>query len=193
MLASGEPNFAVMTGYSCTEFACTWTATSNMFSAPIAFGGEFSPAFFIVGKDYVAARHADGTLIGKPNMLPGVTSRPAQPGEIIELYGTGFGPFGGAYDTQGNLINQNLLSSCTGSPTTSGLVITCPDVGVVIGGEGTTVEWAGSVGEWDGRVALGLYQVNVMVPPNLPDGDFSVMFGYGGYQSQAGVYITVQQ
>jgi uncharacterized protein (TIGR03437 family) len=50
-----------------------------------------SPAFFTYqsgSTTYVAAIHLDGTLVGPA----GPSSRPAVPGEVIEIYGTGFGP-----------------------------------------------------------------------------------------------------
>ena len=54
---------------------------SNTFSAPKTL---ISPAFFTLGGVYVAALHADYSLVG--------AALPAKPGEIILLYGTGFGP-----------------------------------------------------------------------------------------------------
>jgi uncharacterized protein (TIGR03118 family) len=54
-----------------------------------------SPAFFTIGTNatsgnsYVAAEHANGTLIG-PATITGAT--PAEPGETIMLFATGFGP-----------------------------------------------------------------------------------------------------
>jgi uncharacterized protein (TIGR03437 family) len=52
---------------------------------------KLSPAFFtyLVGTiSYAAAVHVDGTLVGPT----GPSSRPAVSGEVIEVYGTGFGP-----------------------------------------------------------------------------------------------------
>jgi uncharacterized protein (TIGR03118 family) len=55
-----------------------------------------APAFFTLGTNatsgnvYVAAQHADGTLIGPPSTIK--TATPAEPGEIVVLYATGFGP-----------------------------------------------------------------------------------------------------
>jgi uncharacterized protein (TIGR03437 family) len=49
-----------------------------------------APAFFTIGPDSPAATHLDGSLIGPPDLYPGSTT-PAQPGETIILYGTGFG------------------------------------------------------------------------------------------------------
>ena len=53
---------------------------------------QFAPAFFTIGGGYVAAQHADYTYVGKPGLIAGVTTQPAKPGEMILLYGTGFGP-----------------------------------------------------------------------------------------------------
>lgn len=52
---------------------------------------KLSPGFFTYQSGtttYVAAVHLDGTLAGPA----GPSSRPAVPGEVIEVYGTGFGP-----------------------------------------------------------------------------------------------------
>ena len=79
---------------------------SNTLSAPKT---TYAPAFFTLGGGaYVAALHADYTPVGAPN--------PAKPGEIILLYGTGFG-----------------------SPTPS-------TVQIKIGGIAATVAFAGLVG-----------------------------------------------
>ena len=51
---------------------------------------SISPSFFIYsGTSYVAARHADQSLIGPANLYPG-SSTPAKPGETVELYANGF-------------------------------------------------------------------------------------------------------
>src|ERR1039457_5927546 len=53
---------------------------------------SLSPSFFILGGGpYVAATHADGSLIGPTDLFPGY-STPARPGETIALYANGFGP-----------------------------------------------------------------------------------------------------
>ncbi len=66
---------------------------------------QFAPAFFAYdGGAYVAAEHADYSLVGPTNILPGVTTAPAKPGETILLYATGFGPTNPALPT-GQLVN----------------------------------------------------------------------------------------
>jgi uncharacterized protein (TIGR03118 family) len=55
-----------------------------------------APAFFVIGtnaasgNNYIAAEHVDGNLIGPPATITG--ARPAEPGETIMLFATGFGP-----------------------------------------------------------------------------------------------------
>ena len=60
----------------------------NIFTAPVA---TFAPALFLFAPHYPAAVHADGTSLGPPSLLPGITTLPAKPGEVILLFGTGFG------------------------------------------------------------------------------------------------------
>jgi uncharacterized protein (TIGR03437 family) len=55
--------------------------------------GLLAPASFIVGgKQYVVAQFPDGTYVLPPNAIPGISSRQAKPGEVIIIYGIGFGP-----------------------------------------------------------------------------------------------------
>jgi uncharacterized protein (TIGR03437 family) len=142
--------------------------TSNSFSVP---KNQFSPAFFTINNGaYVAALHSDYSLVGSANLLPGVTTRPAQPGETIQLYATGFGP-------------TNPASPTAQLVTTPAVVAN--QVQVTIGGMPATLAYAG-------LVESGTYQLNVTVP-NLPNGDAPVVATIGGVTSQTGVSITVQQ
>ena len=73
----------------------------------------YAPAFFTVSpQNYVAARHADGTLVGRPDLFSGVVSRPARPGETIWLYGTGFGPTSPALAPDLQVSAPVALASC---------------------------------------------------------------------------------
>ena len=139
---------------------------SNTFSAQKQ---QFAPAFFTMGGSYVAAVHLNGTLVGKAGLLPGVVTQPVQPGEIVQLYGTGFGP------TNPSLPSNKLVTAPA---------VLANSVQVTIGGANATVAWAG-------LVEAGLYQLNVAVP-DLADGDASVVAAIGGVQTQTGVSITVQ-
>jgi uncharacterized protein (TIGR03118 family) len=73
-------------------------ATNNgLTSAPVGANIDpLAPAFFTIGtnaaggNDYIAAEHANGALIGPAATIK--TATPAEPGETVVLYGTGFGP-----------------------------------------------------------------------------------------------------
>jgi uncharacterized protein (TIGR03118 family) len=128
-----------------------------------------APAFFLFGNKYVAATHADNSLIGSPNLFPGV-STPAKPGETIVMYGNGFGATTPATPS-GQLVSTSL--PLTTNPT------------ILIGSTQAQVTFAGLVG-------AGLYQINVVVPESTPDGDAPVVAQAGGQQSPANVFLTVQ-
>ena len=132
--------------------------------------GLFAPAFLTFEGTHVAALHADYSLIGAPNLLPGAVTTPARPGEIILLYGVGFGP--------------------ANPPQPSGQLVTAAaplayPVQITIGGVAVSVAYAGLTGS-------GLYQFNATVP-NLPNGDAAVVASISGVSTQTGVSLTVQQ
>jgi uncharacterized protein (TIGR03437 family) len=130
---------------------------------------KLSPAFFTYQSgttSYVAAVHLDGTLIGPA----GPSSRPAVPGEVIEVYGTGFGPTTLAVPT----------SQFVSQPAPLSLPAT-----VAIGGVNAQVRWAGIV-------SSGLYQLNVQIP-NVVAGDQPVQASLSGFQSVGNVFIAVAQ
>jgi len=140
------------------------TVSSEQSNTLTAQEQQFSPSFFTVGGgSSVAAVHANYTLVS--------ASQPAAPGEVIVLYGTGFGP------------------TNPSSPTAQ-LVTTAAElanqVQITIGGVTTSVAYAG-------LVEAGLYQFNVTVPATLPSGSASVVASIGGVQTQSGVSISVHQ
>ncbi len=129
-----------------------------------------SPAFFVFKNDkYAAATHADGKFVGPTSLYPGA-STPAKPGEVIALYGTGFGVTNPA-------IPEGLtVSTALELPTRPG---------VRIGSLTAEVQFAG-------LTAAGLYQINVKIPDQTPDGDHAVVADMGGVTSPAaGVLVTV--
>jgi uncharacterized protein (TIGR03437 family) len=128
---------------------------------------KLSPALFTYPfgtNTYAAAVHLDGTLVGPA----GPSSRPAAPGEEIEIYGTGFGATAPATPT-GPLVSQ---------PAPTALPVT-----MTIGGVSAEVHWAG-------LVSSGLYQLNVTIP-NVAAGDQQVQATVSGFQSPATVRLSV--
>jgi uncharacterized protein (TIGR03437 family) len=131
----------------------------------------FFPALFTIANGmYVAALHLDYSLVGSAGLLPGVTSTPAQPGETIAIYATGFGPTNPASPTAQLVATPEPLAN---------------SVQVTIGGVAASVTYAGLVGP-------GTYQLNVTVP-NLPAGDAPVVATVGNFTTQTGVSVTVGQ
>jgi uncharacterized protein (TIGR03437 family) len=103
------------------------------------------PRLFVQSNYVAAVRASDGTILSR-----GVAARPT---EAIELYGTGFGPS---------------TSSADGEVDSAGAGSTSNAVTVSIGGIRADVRFAG-------RVGPGLYQINVVVPADLPSGDHPVI------------------
>lgn len=140
---------------------------------------QAAPAFLIgprtVDRSYVAAIESqvdpDGVVvyIARPELLPGVRSRPAKPGDIISVYGTGFGPSNPPRPA-GTLIDPAPLLN---------------QVTVVAGGQDAHMQYAG-------LVSVGLDQLNLTVP-DLPDGDYLITARVGDLSTQAGVYLSVQR
>ncbi len=119
---------------------------------------QFAPGLFLATTPYLAAQHADGSYVGG---YAGAT--PAKPGEVITLWGTGFGP--------------------ASPPVPAGQVFTgtstlANPVTVTIGGQPATVDFAGVVG-------AGLVQINVQVPSSINNGDAAVLATVNGVSTQA--------
>ena len=128
-----------------------------------------SPSFFVFnGGPYVAATHASGAYIGPATLFPGLTT-PAKPGEVVVLYGNGFGA------TSTPVVSGSTLQSGTLSPTPV----------IKIGGVSASVQFAG-------LVAPGQFQFNVVVPQNLSDGDQPITVTYDGQSTQAGTLIAIK-
>ncbi len=137
------------------------TADSQQSNTMSAQEQQFAPSFF-ANSGIVAAEHADYSLVS--------TSKPAAPGEVILLYGTGFGPTSPDSPTAQLVSTPALLAS---------------QVQISIGGTAASVAWGG-------LVESGVYQFNVTVPASLAAGNAVVTASVGGVQTQSGVSIPVQ-
>jgi uncharacterized protein (TIGR03437 family) len=146
---------------------------TNGGTATAAFTAQaqtISPSFFVFnGGPYVAAVHSpSGSLIGPSTLYPGA-STPAKPGEIVLLYGNGFG--------------QTSTPVQSGSVAQSGTLSPLP--AIKIGGVAATVQFAGLVGP-------GEFQFNVVIPASLANGDQPITATYGGVSTQSGALIAIQ-
>jgi uncharacterized protein (TIGR03437 family) len=134
---------------------------------------NYSPAFFTFQAKYAAALHnTDGVYVAPAGYFGSTgTSRPAQPGEALQIYATGFGPTTPAVPA-GQLV---------GSPAP---LSDLAQLRVTIGSAVATVQFAGIV-------VPGVYQINLIVP-QLADGDQPILATIAGVSSQTGLSIPVK-
>ena len=134
-----------------------------------------SPAFFVWSPSYVAAMHLDASLAVRAGEFPNIVTVPAKPGEVIILFGTGFGPTT-PVTPPGQVAPSNVICRVQTTPT------------VTIGGIAAPVVIA--------RLATaqaGMYWIGVTVPPSAPNGDLPVVAVIGGVASPTGVFLTVKK
>jgi len=122
-----------------------------------------APAFFTYGTtNYaVASRLPDYAMVGDPSAVPGTVA--ARPGDILVLWGTGFGTTNPALPA-GQVDNQPAAVLAATTATIGGVAV--PVISAVLSGG-----------------YAGLDQVNLQVPANLPAGALGVQVTVGGVQS----------
>ena len=151
----------------------------NQFSSDLATLNAlqpFAPAFFLFGTSTSIATllAGTGTIIANPAVVPG--ARPAHPGEIISLFGTGFG---------------NTSPSVPAGQLDSGIANLTNSITVMIGSVTLSSSDVLYAGLSPGSIS-GLYQINVRVPASTPAGDIPVTITIGGSPTQSGATIPVQ-
>jgi uncharacterized protein (TIGR03437 family) len=137
-------------------------------------GAPASPAFFELSGNQVIATRLDYTYAAKNGSIAGLTTTPAKPGDVLVLWGTGFGATNPA--------------APAGVVTPSGQTYSATDpVTVTINGVQATVY----------GVALtpglaGVYQVAIQVPLTLAAGDWQLLATtQDGFSSASGVILSV--
>lgn len=133
----------------------------------------FAPAFFTFtpgGVGSIAAQFANTNV-------PVSGARPAKPGDIVTLYGTGFG------DTNPSVATGQLATAV--SPLRNSITVS-------LGGVPLTAPDVLYAGLSPGSIS-GLYQFNVRIPASAPTGDVPVVITIGGAQTQPGATIPIQQ
>jgi uncharacterized protein (TIGR03437 family) len=177
-ISPGQINFQAPDDTATGIVNVTVTNSSGTSTSMVAQLQRDAPGFFMFdpqGRRYVASlvANADGTatFLGPPGLFgsSGAATRPAKPGEILELYGTGFGP--------------------TNPAVKSGLVVTSAapaldKVSVTIGGVDAEVQFAGVTG-------AGLYQINAVVPPTMTTGDQPIVATVNGLKTPDGAFVTI--
>ena len=138
---------------------------NGLASAPFAAQSQSAaPAFFMSPTYNVYA-----SLI--PGYLPVTATAPAIPGDLVVLWATGFGP------TRPPTPAGTIIS---GAPATATLPI------VTIGGMQVPV-----ISSVMTPGTVGLYQITIQLPPNVPTGTPAIQASIGGVQTQSGVTLFV--
>lgn len=137
----------------------------------------FAPAFFFIPNSTTIAAQIAGTSIpvADPSVVPG--GQAAKPGQIVTLYGTGFGDF--------------MQPVPAGQLTTAADALANP-ITVTIGATTLSAADVLYAGASPGSLG-GLYQFNLRIPASTPNGETPVTISIGGFQTQAGLTIPVQQ
>jgi uncharacterized protein (TIGR03437 family) len=133
-----------------------------------------TPAFFQWGT-YAVATRQDFSYAVKNGGIAGLTTTPAKPGDVIILWGTGFGATSPAAPA-----GMQTPSSATYNTATA--------VSVTVGGKSATVYGAALAPGY-----AGLYQVAIQIPASLANGDYPVVATINGSPSLSTTLITVQQ
>jgi uncharacterized protein (TIGR03437 family) len=133
--------------------------------------GLLAPASFkINGVQYAFA--LDGSNYVLPTgAIAGVSSAPAKPGDVIVLYGVGFGPVNPAIPEGQIVQQQNAL----------------PAFSISIGGAPATVQYAGLAPNY-----VGLYQFNVVVPAIAASDAAPLTFQVNGTAGKQALYLAVE-
>ncbi len=129
------------------------------------------PTFKIGGKQYVGAVFPDGAYALPAGANAGVTSRPAKPGDIVTLYGIGFGPT--VPDVPPGQIAQGETKF--------------DSLRIVFANSNADIKYAGFAPGF-----VGLYQFNIVVP-DLPNNDLvPVSLLVNGLPDGQVLYIPIQ-
>jgi uncharacterized protein (TIGR03437 family) len=129
------------------------------------------PGLAVLSNYVRAIRYPDLVLInGTGSSEAGFkTAAEATPGDVIALFGTGFGP------TDPSVEPGQVFTGAY--PATNKVTVT-------IGGVAAQVLWAG-------LAAAGLHQINVVVPSNIASGDHAVVASVAGSNSQSGAPLKI--
>ncbi len=160
-------------GVTVTNAGGSWTSVALL--EPVA------PSFSLLDATHVAAiiLRSDGSgaygggtydIAGPAGTSLGYRTVPAKQGEVVTLFGVGFGP------TSPQVHSGQAFS---------GAAATTNQVQVTIGGTTVTPLFAG-------LSSAGLYQINVTVPAGTGTGDTAITAIVGGVQTQVGAVISLQ-
>jgi uncharacterized protein (TIGR03437 family) len=153
----------------------TVTNAGSIGSAVSAPASQYGPAFFPWPNNQVVATRQDYSYAAKSGTFPSLPTVAAKPGDVIILWGSGFGP-----TTPGVAVGAETPSDKTYSTSTLPTV-TIDNIPATVYGAALASGFA------------GLYQVAIQVPASLANGDWPIVASIGGVQSPAGAILSVQE
>jgi uncharacterized protein (TIGR03437 family) len=142
----------------------------NLTVQPVEPGLLAPSNFKLNGLQYVLAFNGDSYVL-PTGAISGLTSAPANPGDVIVLYGVGFGPVSPAIPEGQVVQEKNVLLSFS----------------ISVGGVPASVQYAGLAPSY-----VGLYQFNVVVPPIAPNNAAPVAFTVSGTAGTQSLFLAVQ-
>lgn len=144
---------------------------TGLFNTPSSLNG---PAFFLWPGSQAVATRQDYSYAAKSGTFAGLTTVAAKPGDVLILWGTGFGPTTPATPV-GIPIPGDVTFLASNAPT-----ITVNNVQAAFYGAALAPGYA------------GLYQVAIQVPTPLADGDWPIIATVAGVSSPTGVVLSVK-
>jgi uncharacterized protein (TIGR03437 family) len=173
-ISSGQINLVVPdVGFGSLPVTVTTAAGTS--ATYMVTSSQYGPAFFEWPNSQPIATRLDYSLVVKNGTFAGATTVAAKPGDVIVLWGTGFGPTN-PIATPGMPVPGSPTYSTTTLPT-----VTINNVPAKVYGAALTAGFA------------GLYQVAIQVPDPLADGDWPIQAEIGGVKSPATILLTVHQ
>jgi uncharacterized protein (TIGR03437 family) len=151
------------------------TNAGSIGAATSAPANQYGPAFFSWPENQVVATRQDFSYAAKSGTFPTLATVAAKPGDVIILWGSGFGP-----TTPVAPIGLETPSDTTYSTSTLPTIM-IDNVPATVYGAALAPGFA------------GLVQVAIQVPTSLGNGDWPVVARIGGVQSESGLVLSVQQ
>lgn len=142
--------------------------TSQPFSATAQ---AYGPAFFTWPGNQAVATHANFSWAVKNGTFPSTSTAPAAAGEVVTLWGTGFGPTNPAVPAGQE---PSVIAPPTQLP-----------VSVTLRGTPVTV-WGAVLSGY-----AGTYQIAIQIPDAMPSGDYPIVATVDGVQSPSTVILSV--
>jgi len=136
---------------------------------------QFGPAFFLWPGNQAVATRQDFSWAVKAGTFTGTGTSAAKPGDVIILWGTGFGPANPAVPSGIQTPADRTYNAANG-------------VKVTLGNTAATVFGAALAPGF-----AGLYQIGIQVPASIADGDWPLKANIGSFQSPDGVVLSVKR